>query len=1070
MPKFTPVSPKVDIIGLEAEVSQFWKDKNVFQRTMDERKDGPRYVFYEGPPTANGRPGSHHVLARSFKDVFPRYRTMRGYYARRKAGWDTHGLPVEIEVEKELGLRHKSEIEEYGIAEFNKKCRESVFRYIEEWQRLTERMGYWVDLDDAYATLNNSYIQSVWWILKQLWDKGLLYEGYKVVPYCPRCGTPLSSHEVALGYQEVDDPSIYVRFKAVDEENTYFLGWTTTPWTLPGNVALTVGEKIDYVKIYGRLSAEAPYENLYIAKNLFEKVINPLLKEGGGYEIVAEMKGRDLLGRHYEPLYKFLPVEGDYAYITAGDYVTIEDGSGIVHTAPAFGADDLSTAQKYNLPVLVTVGADGKFLPEITPVAGLWFKDGDKVIARELRERGLVFHLTQYRHNYPHCWRDKGPLMYYALDTWYIRTTAYREQLVALNKTINWVPEHVKDGRFGNWLEDVKDWALGRNRYWGTPLPVWVADDPDLKYQVCVGSVAELEAKTGRELSDLDLHRPYVDEITWEETVDGRTVTMRRVPELIDVWFDSGSMPLAQWGYPFANQELFQEQFPADYICEAVDQTRGWFYSLHAISTMLFESVSFKNVVCLGLIMSDDGTKMSKSKGNIVVPWDVLDKYGADPMRWFMFTVSQPGDIKRMGWRDMGNGEREIPFIAEILRNFYLKLWNVYSFFVSYANVNDFDPQAPQVPLQERDKLDQWILSELHTLVRTVTDAYETYDAINATRPIEAFVDDLSNWYVRRSRERFWSNNLAASQTLYECLVTLSKLLAPSTPFMAEALYQNLVVPHFPDATESIHLAFWPEYDENLINDALNHQMQLAKQMVSLGHAARNNAQIKVRQPLSEANFALPSHENPNVLLEVAEMIADELNVKAIRVLDLAESAGMVNYSLKPIDTLGRDLKGDFPAVRKLLIEASGEQVREWGGILLSGQNITIEANGKSFSLSPEQVIVRQSGAEGFAVAEDHGYLAALRTELTDTLILEGLAREVVRHIQTMRKEADFDLSDHIAVTYQASGSLVQVMSDFAEYIQGETLADVWQAGAVETDTASLEIDGANLAVSIRRL
>lgn len=1085
---FNPVTPKVDITALEAEVLQFWREQNIFKRTMEERKDSPRFVFYEGPPTANGRPGSHHVLTRAFKDIFPRYRTMRGYYVLRKAGWDTHGLPVEIEVEKELGIKHKSEIEAYGIAEFNQKCRESVFRYIEDWNRLTDRIGFWLDLDNAYATLTNDYVQSVWWILKQFWDKGLLYQGYKVVPYCPRCGTPLSSHEVSLGYEEVDDPSIYVRFKAVDEEDTYFLVWTTTPWTLPGNVAITVGERINYVKIEGRVSADAPLEKLYLARDLFERVVLPQVKEGGGYEIVAEMTGKDLVGRRYEPLYRFLPVEQDYAYVTAGDYVSIDDGTGIVHTAPAFGADDLTTAQKYNLPVLVTVGPDGHFLPEVSLVAGLWFKEADKVIARELRSRGLVFHLTQYRHNYPHCWRDKGPLMYYARDTWYIRTTEYRQQLVELNQTINWVPSHVKDGRFGNWLEEVKDWALGRERYWGTPLPVWVADDPEVNHMVCIGSVAELEQKTGRNLHDLDLHRPHVDNITWQETVNGKTVTMRRVPELIDVWFDSGAMPYAQWGYPATNQAMFEEQFPADYICEAVDQTRGWFYSLHAIATMLMDSVSYKNVICLGHIMADDGSKMSKSKGNIVVPWEVLDRYGADAMRWYMFTAGQPGDSKRMGWRPSQEDAekagisdweaiKEIPGIAEVLRNFYLKLWNVYSFFTTYASIDQFDPNTVTVPVVERDALDQWVLSELHTLVRDVTNAYEMYDVLGATRPLEGFVDDLSNWYLRRSRRRFWQSEnpqdkLAAYQTLYECLVTLTKLMAPSMPFLSEAMYQNLVVGVLAEEATSVHLALWPTYDETLINEALNHKMAVVKELVSLGHSARNTAEIKVRQPLLEACFAVPSHEDPSVVLEMAEMVADELNVKQVRVLSLADSSTMVEYSLKPVDTLGRELRGDFQAVRKLLVEAEGQQVVAWSQTLLNGHNIEVMANGKAFSLSPQQVIVKQTSAEGYAVAEEHGFLAALRTELTDELIREGLAREVVRRIQTLRKDADFELSDRIAVTYQAVGKFENVMNEFADYIATETLAEAWQVGKPTTDdfTDSLEVDGDTLLLGVRRL
>ncbi len=1073
---FKSVSPNVNITALEEEVLSFWKAHDIFRRTMHERESGPRYVFYEGPPTANGRPGSHHVLARSFKDMFPRYRTMRGYYVLRKGGWDTHGLPVEIEVEKQLGIKQKSEIERYGIAEFNAKCRESVFTYIKEWNELTERIAFWVDLENAYATLTNDYIESVWWLLRQLWDKGVLYKGYKVVPYSPTSGTALSSHEVALGYEEIEDPSIYIRFKAVDEENTYYLGWTTTPWTTPANVALAVGADIDYVKLKGRVSADAPEEYLYLAKNLVEQVLGPVVQEDGGYEVVAEMKGEALVGRRYEPLYTFFPVDEDKAYrIIAADYVSIEDGTGIVHTAPAFGVDDMASAQKYDLPVIVTVNSDGTFKDEVTLVAGMWFKDADDVIARDLRERGLVFHLTKYKHNYPHNWRDKTPLMYLARDTWFIRTTDFRDRLVELNQTINWVPEHVKEGRFGNWLADVKDWALGRERYWGTPLPVWVADDPEVDYAVCIGSVEELSQKVGRDLSDLDLHRPYVDEITWQETVNGKTVTMRRVPEVIDVWFDSGAMPVAQWGYPRHNQEIFKEQFPADYICEAVDQTRGWFYSLHAIATMVFDSVAYKNVICLGHIMADDGSKMSKSRGNTVSPWEVIEKYGADAMRWYMFTASQPGDQKRFGWRYDNKGNKDIPGITEVLRNFYLTLWNVYSFFVSYANVDQFDPQTPLIPVAERDLLDQWILSELHTLVRDVTQAYETYDVLGATRPIEGFVDNLSNWYLRRSRRRFWQNDnsqdkLAAYQTLYECLLTIAKLLAPTMPFLSEAIYRNLSTEG--DESRSVHLAMWPEFDEALINPKLNHQMAVVKRVVSLGHAARNNAKLKVRQPLKEVSFGLPSDEDPEQILQLTDMIADELNVKQVRVLDLASSAGMVNYSLKPIDTLGRELRGDFPAVRQAIVSAEGEQARQWGEALLSGESIEVSVNGKTFSLSAEQVIVSQSGQEGYAVAADHGYMAALTTELTEDLILEGYAREIVRAIQNMRKDANYDLSDRIALSYEAKGQAEKALEVHKDYIMGETLAEVWQSSLYDDADRieTLELDGETLKLAIKRI
>ena len=1026
---FKPVTSKIDITALELEQLDFWRDKEVFRRSMDERKGGERYVFYEGPPTANGRPGSHHVLARAFKDMFPRYHTMTGAYVLRKGGWDTHGLPVEIEVEKELGFTHKHEIEEYGIAKYNEKCRESVFRYIDQWEKLTERIAYWVDLDDAYVTFKNEYIQSVWWILRQLWDKDLLYEGHKVVPYCARCGTPLSSHEVSLGYEEVSDPSAFVRFAVKDQPGVFLLAWTTTPWTLPGNVALAVGRTVDYVMVEGPAAKGEGTERLILAKARMSALAHP-----EQYTVVQEMKGADLLGMHYEPLYTFLPVEQDYAYVIHGDFVSTEDGSGIVHVAPAFGADDMDVGRANNLPVLMTVQPNGAFVAEVEPWAQLWVKDADPLILAELKDRGLLYKTELYTHNYPFCWRCHTPLLYYARQTWFIATTRYRQQLVDLNQTINWVPSHIKDGRFGNWLDDVRDWALGRERYWGTPLPVWRCENPNCDHMHCIGSVAELQELAGRDLSELDLHRPYVDEVTFPCAECGGT--MRRVPELIDVWFDSGSMPYAQWGYPFKNQEMFAEQYPADYICEAVDQTRGWFYSLHAISTLLNEQVSFKNVICLGHIMDEDGKKMSKSLGNIVEPWSVLDKYGADAFRWYMYTAGPPGDPRRFS----------VELVGEVVRNFTLTLWNVYSFFVTYANIDGFDPKAAQVPVADRDLLDRWILSELHTLVRDVTRAFEAYDAPGATRPIEDFVNRLSNWYLRRSRRRFWksesdTDKLAAYQTLYECLTTVAKLLAPTMPFLSEALYRNLVAGVDPNAPESVHLAFWPETGADYIDQQIVDDMRLAQRLVSLGHAARNSANLKVRQPLAEAVFVVRTDAERDAVRSLAGTISDELNVKALRVAD--SGSDMVQYNLNPLPmVLGRALKGDFPRVQKALREGAPDDVNRWAKALLAGENIEVTVDGKTFTVTPEQCEVVQSAAEGYAIAEDYGYLTALSTELTDELVQEGMAREVIRRVQSMRKDADFDLVDHITVTYQATDRLRSAIQAFADVIRRETLAE----------------------------
>ncbi len=1056
---FKPVTPKVDIEALEEEQLAFWRERDIFRRSMKEREGGRVYVFYEGPPTANGRPGTHHVLARAFKDMFPRYHTMNGAYVLRKGGWDTHGLPVEIEVEKELGLKHKHEIEAYGIAEFNRKCRESVFRYIKDWERLTERIAFWVDLENAYITYENDYIQSVWWILRQLWDKGMLYQGYKVVPYCARCGTPLSTHEVSLGYEEVADPSVFVRFAVKGEPGTYFLVWTTTPWTLPGNAALAVNRRETYVMVEGPAADGQGTERLILAQALLDKALN----DPRAYTVVREMEGEDLLGMRYEPLYTFLPLEQDHAYVLHGDFVSMEDGSGIVHIAPAFGADDMDVGREYGLPVIQTVKPDGAFIDAVTPWAGMWVKDADPLIKKDLKARGLLYKAENYVHNYPFCWRCHTPLLYYARETWYIESTRYRDKMIALNQTINWVPAHIKDGRFGNWLEELRDWALGRERYWGTPLPVWVCENPACGHKHCVGGVAELEELSGQDLSQLDLHRPYVDEITFPCAQCGGT--MRRVPELIDVWFDSGAMAAAQWGYPYKNQKMFAQQFPADYICEAVDQTRGWFFSQHAIAAMTFESVNFKNCISLGHILDEQGRKMSKSLGNIVEPWSVLEKYGADAFRWYMYTAGPPGEPRRFS----------VELVGEVVRTFYLTLWNVYSFFVTYANLDGFDPRTPPVPLAERDPLDRWILSEMHALVREVTQGYETYDVPRTTRPIEAFVDGLSNWYLRRSRRRFWksesdADKLAAYQTLYECLVTLAKLLAPTMPFLSEAMYRNLVVIADPSAPESVHLAFWPAHGEALIDEKLMADMRLAQKLVSLGHAARNSAGIKVRQPLAEAVFVVRYSAEREVVRDLAATIAEELNVKAVRVAESAEA--MVSYSLNPLpQVLARVLRGDFPKVQRALREGAPADVQRWAKALLAGETISVEVDGQSYAITPEQCEVVQSAVAGYAVAEEYGYVAALATTLTEDLIQEGLAREFVRRVQSLRKDADFAISDRITITYQASNRLRDAVRAFAEVIQRETLADALVESGPEAGahSAAFEFDGETVTIGVRR-
>ena len=1014
---FKSVNSKLDVTSMEEGVLKFWKQADVFKKTVEQRQGGPEYVFYEGPPTANGKPGVHHVLARAFKDMFPRYKIMRGYHVSRRGGWDTHGLPVEIEVEKQLGFTNKQQIEEYGIDKFNELCRKSVFTYIQDWEKLTDRIAFWVDLEEAYVTYTNDYIESVWWILKNFWDKDLLFKGHKVVPYCPRCGTPLSDHEVALGYEEATDPSVFVRMPLVDKEDTSLLVWTTTPWTLPGNVAVVAHPDVEYVTV--ERDNNGTKEKLILAKALLQKVFGE-----EEVKVVETYKGKKLNGLKYHPLYTFMPTDKPAYYVVMGDYVTTEDGTGLVHTAPAFGQEDMETGKKFDLPVLMTVLPDGTFMNEITPWRGVFVKDADPQIIEDLQNRGLLFKAEEYTHTYPFCWRCKTPLLYYARESWYIRTSAYKDKLVDLNNTINWVPEHTKEGRFGNWLSNNIDWALSRERYWGTPLPIWECEG--CKHREGVGSVAEMSEKAGRDLSELDLHRPHVDNVHWDCSECGGKMT--RVPDLIDVWFDSGSMPYAQWHYPFENQEKFEEQFPADYICEAVDQTRGWFYSLHAISTLLNNDVSFKNVICLGHILDAEGQKMSKSKGNIIAPWDVLDANGADAFRWYLYTASPPGQARRFSSE----------LVGEVIRSFTLTLWNVYSFFVTYANLDK--PTVTTAPIATSD-LDRWLLSELNVLVRDVTEAYENYDVTNATRPIEGFVEKMSTWYLRRSRRRFWksesdADKQAAYSTLYTALVTLSKLLAPSMPFLADELYQNLVRSVDESAPESVHLAAWPEVLPEMIDETLNSEMNLVMKLVSLGHSARQKANRKVRQPLAEVAFSLGNASERSAVETYADLFTDELNVKQVRLLDAATEA--VSHSVKPLPKqLGQKYGNKFPAIRKAILAMNSEDAAR---PLLEGNSLQVEVDGETLDILPDEVEVKALAKEGFAVAEDGPYVAALVTELTPELAQEGLAREFVRRVQDLRKSADLDVADRIDLFVEASAGLRSAIEAHKEYITAETL------------------------------
>ena len=1045
---FKPVSSKLNVTSMEEAVMKFWKQREIFKKTGEQRAGAPEYVFYEGPPTANGKPGVHHVLARAFKDMFPRYKIMRGYHVSRRGGWDTHGLPVEIEVEKQLGFNNKQQIEEYGIDKFNELCKKSVFTYIQDWEKLTDRIAFWVDLEDAYVTYTNDYIESVWWILKNFWDKDLLFKGYKVVPYCPRCGTPLSDHEVHYpdAIQDTDDPSVFVRLPLLDKPDTSLLIWTTTPWTLPGNVAVAAHPEVDYVTVEHTLDDGAK-EKLILAKPLLDKVF-----KDKQVKVLETFKGRKLKGVKYQPLFTFVPPSKPAHFVALADYVTTEDGTGLVHIAPAFGAEDMEVGKEYDLPVLMTVQPNGTFIPEVTPWRGQFIKNADPLIVQDLQARGLLFRSETYTHAYPFCWRCKTPLMYYARDSWYIRTSAYRDQLVNLNNTINWVPEHVKEGRFGNWLANNIDWSLSRERYWGTPLPIWECEN---KHREGIGSVKELSAKAGRDLSGLDLHRPYVDQIHWDCAQCGKK--MARVPDLIDVWFDSGSMPVAQWHYPFENKEKFESQFPADYICEAVDQTRGWFYSLHAISTLLFDKVSFKNVICLGLIQDGEGQKMSKSLGNIIAPWDVLNVHGADAFRWYLYTATPPGQERRFS----------TDLVGEVIRSFTLTLWNVYSFFVTYANLDK--PTVTTLPIATSD-LDRWLLSELNVLVRDVTDAYEKYDVTNATRPIEAFVEKLSTWYLRRSRRRFWksesdSDKQAAYSTLYTALVTVAKLLAPAMPFLADELYQNLVRSVDETAPESVHLAKWPEALPEMIDESLNRDMALVMKLVSLGHSARQKANRKVRQPLAEAAFSVGNTNERNSVENYADLFVDELNVKKVRLLDASTEA--VSHTVKPLPKqLGQKYGNKFPALQKAILAMNAEEVAK---TLMSGKTLKVTVDGMDYEVMSEEVEVKAQAKEGFAVAEDGAYVAALVTELTPELVQEGLAREFVRRVQDLRKSADLDVADRIELFVEASTGLRSAIEAHQDYITTETLVSDLRFTGPPADAAVTEdtFDGETVRVGL---
>jgi isoleucyl-tRNA synthetase len=1018
---FEPVGARYDGPELEKGILELWRRENVFGQVMARGRSRPKFVFYEGPPTANGPPGIHHVLARTFKDLYPRYKTMRGFHCPRKAGWDTHGLPVEHQVEKEIGIFDKKRIEqEVGIASFTAQCRASVMRYVADWEAMTERMGFWVDFKDAYFTLHNDYIESVWQLLKQIWDKGLIYQGYKVVPYDPRIGATLSSHEVAQGYREVEDPSVYVRFKVHGAVDTYFLVWTTTPWTLPSNLLLAVHPDVEYAWV------KRADETLILAKSLVAAVLGE-----EGHEITRTARGSELDGLRYERLFDYLPVTGDVCRVRPAEFVTTDDGTGIVHVAPAYGEDDLKLGQRHGLTVLHGVGEDGYFLPSVAPVAGKFFKEADPTIIGILRERGLLFRAGTYRHNYPFGWRTGDPLIYYAKNAWYIRTTAYRERMVELNRGVNWVPEHIREGRFGNWLENNIDWALSRERFWGTPLPLWTDGKGDY---ICVGSVAELERRAGRRLGDLDLHRPAIDGVTFVH--DGREY--RRVPEVIDCWFDSGAMPFAQWHYPFANAETFATSFPADFICEAIDQTRGWFYTLHAIATMVADRAAYKNVVCLSHIVDEDGKKMSKSLGNIIDPYDVFDAVGADAMRWHFTARVAPDVQKRMS----------VDIVADVASSFINTLWNTYAFFVMYARLDRFDARA-QVPHAQRPEIDRWILSLLEDTIATATAALDDYDALKAGTAIEGFVDQLSNWYVRRNRRRFWkaasgADKQAAYLTLYECLESVTRLLAPFVPFVSEKIYQNLVRAIAPDAPISVHMATWPDADPARLDRRLLAETAVVQRVVGLGRAARNSSRLKVRQPLARLLVRVPDDAAEAAVRRHEDQILDELNVKRLELV--ARDATLVSYRIKPnLPVIGKRYGKLIPAIREYLATADSAAI---AAAVARGVAQTFVVSGQELTIEPNDLLVESASAEGLACAEESGYLVGLDTRLNDELRREGLARELVRAVQEARKQAGLEVADRIALLIEGDAAVAAALEHHRDYVMSETLASAWRRSA----------------------
>ena len=1054
---YEKVSTKLDFTSREEKVLKFWKENEIFEKSIEEKKDLPTYTFYDGPPTANGKPHIGHVLTRVIKDMIPRYQTMKGHKIIRKAGWDTHGLPVELEIEKELGIDGKEQIEAYGLDPFIRKCKESVWKYKGMWEEFSNKVGFWADMDNPYVTYHNTFIESEWWALKKIWDDGLLYKGFKIVPYCPRCGTPLSSHEVAQGYKTVKERSAVVRFKVIGED-AYFLAWTTTPWTLPSNVALCVNPDENYCKVKA-----ADGYTYYMAEALLDKVLGGMaeklvkeekIAEGTpAYEILETYKGKELEGKEYEPLFECtkeyvakLPQKGHY--ITCDSYVTMSDGTGIVHIAPAFGEDDANVGRKYDLPFVQFVDGKGDMTKE-TPYAGLFVKDADKPVLVDLEKAGLLFDAPKFEHEYPHCWRCDTPLIYYARDTWFIKMSAVKDRLVKNNNTVNWIPEGIGKGRFGAWLENVQDWGLSRNRYWGTPLNIW---ECSCGKRHAIGSIEELKSMSDNCPDDIELHRPYIDAVTI--TCPDCGGEMKRVPEVIDCWFDSGAMPFAQWHYPFENQDIFEDNFPADFISEAVDQTRGWFYSLMAISTLLFDKAPYKNVIVLGHVQDKDGQKMSKSKGNAVDPMDALNKYGADAIRWYFYSNSAPWLPNRFHEDAVVEGQRK----------FMGTLWNTYAFYVLYANIDEFDPTKYTLEYDKLSVMDKWLLSKLNSMVKSVDDNLGNYRIPEATKALAEFVDDMSNWYVRRCRERYWAKDMPqdkinAYMTLYTALVTLCKTAAPMIPFLTEDIYQNLVRTVDKNAPESIHLCDFPEVNESMIDPELEASMDEVLKVVVFGRAARNTANIKSRQPI--ANMYIKAAKTLDDYF--VDILRDELNVKNVEFKE--DLSAFTAYSFKPqLRTVGPKYGKHLNAIKEYLANVDGNKAMSE---LKANGVIKFTADDTEIALAEEDLLIDVAKMEGYVTEGDNYVTVVIDTTLTPELIEEGYVREVISKIQTMRKDSDFQVTDRIKVYVTGNAKIAEVMEKNADEIKRVVLGDAFVMDAACDNSKEWNINGEKVTIGV---